>query len=147
MDDLWSVRLRLADVAPGFVFEEAVPACCTARTARFASTPGSIAAQDRPGLVLGLDRGGACRSMAFRGRASARGGDHLSARPRAGNVVVYLEAERRVRLADEARRLVPAVTYLVDRSHEQYAGVLPLERQVDIVRAPSGNRAPIPTTC
>ena len=39
---------------------------CTAVTAPCASIPGCIAApSERPGLVLGLDRGGSCRGRAL----------------------------------------------------------------------------------
>lgn len=139
MDDLWVFGYGSLMWRPGFVFEEAVPGVLHgAHRSLCIYSWVHRGTQDRPGLVLGLDRGGACRGMAFRVAAHRREEVITYLRAREQATLVYLEAERRVRLADEARRLVPAVTYLVDRSHEQYAGVLPLERQVDIVRGAVG---------
>jgi cation transport protein ChaC len=139
MDDLWVFGYGSLMWRPGFVFEEAVPGVLHgAHRSLCIYSWVHRGTQDRPGLVLGLDRGGACRGMAFRVAAHRRDEVIAYLRAREQATLVYLEAERRVRLANEARRLVPAVTYLVDRNHEQYAGVLPLERQVDIVRGAVG---------
>jgi cation transport protein ChaC len=51
---------------------------------------------------------------------------------------VYMEAVRPVRLLDGSRRILKALTYLVDRNHKQYAGDLSLEEQIRIVRAGKG---------
>jgi len=78
---------------------------------------------ERPGLVLGLDRGGSCHGMAF--RVAAEKWDETLAYLRAREQVtsVYLEAMRPIRLLDSGRK-VEAVTYVVDRGHRQYAGKL-----------------------
>lgn len=78
--------------------------------------------RERPGLVLGLDRGGSCVGLAFRVRGEQREEvmDYLRARELVTNV--YLERTVEVRL--EAGEAVPAVTYIADRAHEQYAGAL-----------------------
>lgn len=87
--------------------------------------------QQKPGLVFGLDRGGACRGMAFEVSADKRDAtiDYLRAREQV--TMVYIEKWRKVKLADG--RTVDALTYMVDRSHDQYAGALPLEKQLNIV--------------
>ena len=87
--------------------------------------------QQKPGLVFGLDRGGACRGMAFEVSADKRDAtiDYLRAREQV--TMVYIEKWRKVKLADG--RTVDALTYMVDRSHDQYAGALPLEEQLNIV--------------
>jgi cation transport protein ChaC len=57
---------------------------------------------------------------------------------------VYVEAYRPVRLLDGSDRVVKALTYLVDRGHVQYAGVLSLEEQLRMVsgrRGQSGENA------
>jgi cation transport protein ChaC len=45
---------------------------------------------------------------------------------------------RPVRLLDGSGRALKALTYLVDRNHDQYAGGLPLEEQLRIVRGGKG---------
>lgn len=91
-----------------------------------------------PGLVLGLDRGGSCVGMAFRVAAGHEAGvvDYLREREQVTSV--YLESRRPVLLQDGSERQVEALCYVVDRGHRQYAGKLPLERQLDIVRTSAG---------
>src|SRR5690606_4508114 len=81
---------------------------------------------ERPGLVLGLDRGGSCVGLAFRVRGEQRDAviEYLRARELVTNV--YLERTVAVRL--EGGETVPAVTYVADRAHGQYAGALDEER-------------------
>jgi cation transport protein ChaC len=43
-----------------------------------------------------------------------------------------------VKLLDDSGRTVDALTYLVDRNHAQYAGALPLEEQLRLVRGGKG---------
>jgi cation transport protein ChaC len=76
---------------------------------------------EAPGLVLGLDRGGACRGVAFRvaGAEAAAVLDYLDARENIGNEVVYSRRLLAVRLLD-AERLVRAVTYVANRDHPAY---------------------------
>ncbi|NBN65530.1 gamma-glutamylcyclotransferase [Microvirga tunisiensis] len=92
--------------------------------------------QERPGLVFGLDRGGACRGMAFRVPAAQAESTIAYLREREQVTMVYLEAHRRIAFADGTT--ATAVTYVVDRSHPQYAGLLPLDRQLDLVRGAVG---------
>src|ERR1700716_2529859 len=79
---------------------------------------------ERPGLVLGLDRGGACRGIAYRVAAARREGTLAYLREREQVTKVYLETMRRVTLASGEAN---AVVFVVDRSHPQYAGRLDLE--------------------
>jgi cation transport protein ChaC len=90
----------------------------------------------RPGLVLGLDRGGSCRGVAFRIEPSKAQAtiDYLRAREQVTSVYV----ERRVRVRLDDAREVEALTYVVDRRHVQYAGKLPLETILEHVRAGVG---------
>jgi cation transport protein ChaC len=91
---------------------------------------------ERPGLVLGLDRGGACTGLAFRVDPArwADVRDYLRAREQV--TAVYLESMRRVTLANG--RDVRALTYIVDRGHGQYAGKLSLAEQLHFVRQGHG---------
>ncbi|WP_249691893.1 gamma-glutamylcyclotransferase [Stappia sp. WLB 29] len=137
--DLWVFGYGSLMWRPGFEYEEAMQAvlhgahrslCIYSWVHRGTET--------RPGLVLGLDRGGACRGLAF--RVAARRRDEVIAylREREQATMVYREAHRRVRLEGRADRQVTALTYVVDRSHPQYAGVLSLERQLELVSGAVG---------
>ncbi|HZY12558.1 MAG TPA: gamma-glutamylcyclotransferase [Beijerinckiaceae bacterium] len=91
---------------------------------------------ERPGLVLGLDRGGSCRGVAFRVEAQRAAATIAYLRAREQVTAVYVERRVRVRLDDE--REVEALTYVVDRRHVQYAGKLPLDKILEYVRAGVG---------
>jgi cation transport protein ChaC len=93
-------------------------------------SPGAVRPQpcpsgtpEKPGLVLGLDRGGQCHGVAFRVASRGSGSDHRLLREREQVTSVYLE--RRVPARLEDGRMVEALTYTVDRNHPQYAGRLP----------------------
>jgi len=85
----------------------------------------------RPGLVLGLDRGGACRGVAFRVAAALRAQTIEYLRAREQVTAVYLERMVLAHLADGAA--VEAVTYVADRRHAQYAGRLDRQRLLELV--------------
>jgi glutathione-specific gamma-glutamylcyclotransferase len=93
---------------------------------------------EKPGLVLGLDRGGACRGIAFRVAAGLRDSTIAYLRSREQTTHVYREVMRSVWLDDDARRRVSALTYVVDRGHVQYAGRLALKEQLRIVQQGHG---------
>jgi cation transport protein ChaC len=95
---------------------------------------------ERPGLVLGLDRGGSCVGLAFRVPDELRGEvlDYLRERELVTNV--YLERTLPVRLANG--EVAPAVTYIVDRTHVQYAGNLDEEHAASIVSGSVGQSGP-----
>ncbi|HYI29618.1 MAG TPA: gamma-glutamylcyclotransferase [Bradyrhizobium sp.] len=137
--DLWVFGYGSLMWRPGFEFIEQVPArligehralCVYSFDHR--GTP------EKPGLVLGLDRGGACRGVAFRVAAKQRGDvvDYL--RSRGQTTHVYREVMRSVWLENEARERVSALAYVVDRSHVQYAGRLSLADQLRFVQQGHG---------
>lgn len=137
--DLWVFAYGSLMWRPGFDFAEQVPArligehralCVYSFDHR--GTP------ERPGLVLGLDRGGACRGIAFRVAASRREITIAYLREREQTTHVYREVTRSVWLGDDARRRVSALAYVVDRGHIQYAGRLTLAEQVRYVRQGHG---------
>ena len=53
--------------------------------------------------------------------------------------MVYREFVRPVRLKTNPERVVPALCYMVDRSHPQYAGRLTLDQQLHHVRQGHGH--------
>ncbi|HLH12175.1 MAG TPA: gamma-glutamylcyclotransferase [Methylovirgula sp.] len=80
---------------------------------------------DEPGLVLGLDRGGSCKGIAFRVPESEAAATIAYLRGREQVTLVYRELHLRARLEDG--RCVTALSYCVDRRHGQYAGRLARE--------------------
>ena len=92
--------------------------------------------RDRPGLVLGLDRGGSCVGLAFRVPGDLR--DEALSYLRARELVtsVYLERSLAVRL--EGGGAVEATCYIVDRLHAQYAGALEPDEAASVVRGAVG---------
>jgi len=73
-----------------------------------------------PGLVLGLDRGGACRGVAFR---VARGEatevlDYLESRENPNGENVYHRRSLKLRMA--SGREVRGISYVADRAHPAY---------------------------
>jgi glutathione-specific gamma-glutamylcyclotransferase len=77
---------------------------------------------EKPGLVLGLDRGGSCKGIAFRVPAAATEATIAYLRAREQVTSVYRELHLRAELADG--RHVMALSYAADRAHDQYAGRL-----------------------
>src|SRR5262245_10301941 len=97
---------------------------------------------ERPGLVLGLDRGGTCHGIAFRVAAAERAATVAYLRAREQVTAVYRESLRRVWLRRQPEQAVAALCYMVDRAHPQYAGRLSLERQLHLVRQGHGQSGP-----
>jgi cation transport protein ChaC len=91
---------------------------------------------DRPGLVLGLDRGGACKGVAFAVpvKEEAKVLAYLDERERVTNV--YLRRKLVVTLA--SGRAVEAWGYVVDRRHHQYARKLATAKAARIIAASEG---------
>ncbi len=146
-EDLWVFGYGSLMWRPGFEFVERVPArliglhralCVYSFVHR--GTP------ERPGLVLGLDRGGMCRGIAFRVTAAAHAATIAYLRAREQVTTVYLETMRRIELEETARRQVRALCFIVDRSHVQYAGRLTLDECLHHVRGVTAVPAQIATT-
>jgi cation transport protein ChaC len=93
---------------------------------------------ERPGLVLGLDHGGTCRGIAYRVTAAERARTIAYLRAREQVTKVYRECMRPIRLARASEQRVPALCYMVDRGHVQYAGRLTLDQQLHHVRQGHG---------
>ena len=96
--------------------------------------------RERPGIVLGLARGGACVGKAFRIGATQREEilDYLRARELVTNV--YLERIRSG-ILDTGER-VNMLTYIADTKHEQYAGHLTRDQLIDQIRGAVGKSGP-----
>jgi cation transport protein ChaC len=92
---------------------------------------------ERPGLVFGLARGGACGGMAFAVTGEQWPETLRYLRERELVSGVYREALRPVRL--QSGETVEALAYLVDEAHIQYAGRLSIAEQAELVRRGVGN--------
>lgn len=96
--------------------------------------------RERPGLVLGLQKGGSCWGMAFR-VAPARTRAVLRALWRREMIYsVYLPRLLSARLHTGAT--VQALAFVADPAHPQYAGDLSIRRMARAVANGSGARGP-----
>lgn len=137
--DLWVFGYGSLIWKPGFAFLEQSPArligehrslCIYSMVHR--------GTYEKPGLVLGLDRGGACHGVAFRVARQDRKATVAYLREREQVTGVYREVMRSVWLKGDARERVRALAYVADRGHDQYAGRLTLEEQLRLVRQGHG---------
>ena len=138
--DLWVFGYGSLMWRPGFAYLERVPARLVGlRRALCVFSFVHRGTPERPGLVLGLDRGGMCRGIAYRIAAAARAAtiDYLRSREQVTSV--YVEIMRQIELEEPARRRVRSLCYTVDRSHVQYAGRLTLAESVHHVRQGHGS--------
>lgn len=138
MEQFWIFGYGSLMWRPGFPHQRSVPAqihgyhrslCVYSYVHR--GTP------ERPGLVLGLDRGGSCHGMAFEVAPDRWEETIAYLREREQVTSVYLEKRKSITLLGTSRR-VEAVTYVVDRTHRQYAGVLDEDALEHHVRSGQG---------
>lgn len=137
MDEFWVFGYGSLMWHPGFDFEERQIAVAHGyHRALCIHSWVHRGTETAPGLVLGLDRGGACKGAAFRVHRENR--DEVIAYLRERELVtnVYLERIMPIRLSDGRRQ--KAVTYVVDRGHRQYASGMTVEEAARIVAAATG---------
>jgi glutathione-specific gamma-glutamylcyclotransferase len=122
---------------PGFAYLERRPALHQGRRRAFCiysvhhrGTP------ERKGLVLGLAAGGAVRGVAYRVAEADWAPTYAYLTQREQPTETYVEHYAAARL-DDGRR-VHALTFVSDRTHPQWAGVLSLEVQADLIAGASG---------
>ena len=128
---------------PGFEFVERVPAHLVGFQRSFCIYSNHHRGNDaRPGLVLGLDRGGSCAGIAYRisGEHWAQTLAYLRERELVSGV--YQESSVPLTLTREGNREVSALTYIVERAHPSYAHRLPFSKQVEIIRGARGLAGP-----
>jgi cation transport protein ChaC len=137
--ELWVFAYGSLMWRPGFDYDEMAPAKLSgAHRSLCIYSVVHRGTRSKPGLVLGLDAGGCCHGVAFRATAAKAVETLCRLRKRELVTNVYHERMRSVTLLDGSRHAVRALCYVVDRSHHQYAGVLPLDRQAEIVRNSRG---------
>jgi cation transport protein ChaC len=121
---------------PLFPFSEARTAILRGLHRRFCLySLASRGTPEQPGLVLGLDRGGACTGVIYRLPAPLAMDElHLLWRR---EMVTGAYHPRWVRVRSGEREL-HALTFIVRRVHPQYAGRLPLDREASVIAASKG---------
>ncbi|MDB5526577.1 MAG: chaC [Rhizobium sp.] len=132
MDEFWVFGYGSLMWHPGFEFEERQIAVAHGyHRALCIHSWVHRGVETAPGLVLGLDRGGACKGTAFRIQPDKR--DEVTAYLRERELVtsVYLERSVPIRLADARRS--KAIAYVVDRRHRQYVPGLSADDAAQIV--------------
>lgn len=141
MDEFWVFGYGSLMWNPGFPHQESVGARLPGyRRALCIWSWVHRGTQHAPGLVLGLDRGGSCRGVAFRVAPEDWGGVIAYLRERELVTNVYLEKVLPLVLADGRR--VRGVVYVADPAHEQYAGSRPPVRSAEIVHEAQGLSGP-----
>ena len=127
---MWQPDFPYAEVRPALLRGYHRSLCVY--SVRYRGTP------EEPGLVLGLDRGGACSGRAYRVNRC----DWEAVRE-------YLYSREMVTRTYEPRFLnvrldcgtrVPAYSFVVRRDHPQYTGNMPEEQIVELVRRGVGAR-------
>jgi cation transport protein ChaC len=144
--DLWLFAYGSLMWRPGFAYLEARRArvtgyrrCFCIYSVHHRGTP------ERLGMVLGLDRGGACEGIAYRIAASAVEATLGYLRARELINGVYREAHVIAELEGEAGGSGPvrgsevlALTFIAERAHPNYARRLPLAIQARLIRGGRG---------
>jgi len=92
--------------------------------------------REKPGLVLGLDRGGMCHGRMFRVKPehALEVADNLHAR----EMVTGVYEPRWLKFRLEDGRITTALAYVADRRHPQYAGKLELPEVARRIRGAIG---------
>jgi cation transport protein ChaC len=138
-DEFWVFGYGSLMWRPGFDYVERVPARLTGmHRALCVYSFVHRGTAEKPGLVMGLDRGGACRGVVFRAAPAQRAKTIGYLREREQVTSVYIETWRQVDLIEPQARRVRALAFCVDRGHVQYAGKLSLEKQLHLVRIGHG---------
>ncbi len=141
--DLWVFGYGSLMWRPGFAFVEAVPARLIGFQRAFCIySTHHRGTERRPGLVLGLDRGGACTGIAYRVDRVRRDETIAYLRRREQISGVYRETYVAVAVGLNLERDVAAITYVVERAHPSYAHRLAFARQVEIIRGARGLSGP-----
>jgi cation transport protein ChaC len=121
---------------PLFPFSESRPAVLRGLHRRFCLwSHASRGTRDAPGLVLGLDRGGACTGVVYRLPAPLAMDElHLLWRR---EMVVGSYRPKWVRVRSGEREIV-ALAFTVKHDHPQYTGKLPLDDQARVIAGAVG---------
>jgi cation transport protein ChaC len=139
--DLWVFAYGSLIWNPGFPYRSREPATLIGFHRRYCvhshvyrGTP------EAPGLVLGLEQGGACQGVVYRVAAELAGSTMQYLRDRELITSVYIEIVAPVETRDGTRR--EAVTYVADPDHAQYAPASDLQTMVETILHARGIAGP-----
>jgi len=126
---MWSPEMRFAEALPARVHGWHRSFCLY--------SPEYRGTREKPGLVLGLDRGGSCRGIAYRLAAASLADeiDYLWTREMTGFVYHMTP----VRIVTE-RGPTPGYAFTVRRDSPDYAGRLPYDVAARIIATSRGDR-------
>jgi cation transport protein ChaC len=128
---MWNPGIPFVKWAPALVFGYHRALCIY--SSRWRGTP------RRPGLVLGLERGGACRGIAYRVKAADVPVVLEDLWKREMRRAVYEPRLLRARLSDRDTRVL---TFIADPHHPGYAGELPFRQTARMIATCRGDRGP-----
>ena len=134
--DVWFFAYGSLMWDPGFTHEEVRPALLRGyhrafcvRSEVYRGTPA------RPGLSLGLDRGGSCRGLAF--RVAERNRDTAATYLEERELIEAIYFCRRIELTS-AEGQFEAYAFIVNRHHKIYAPKQPIDAMARIIAGASG---------
>ena len=121
---MWRPDFPFLEIEPATLYGYHRAFCIT--STHYRGTP------ERPGLVLGLDRGGKCIGRLY--RIAAKDAPDVAEYLHQRELITGCYEPKRVTLHLEERRRQLGIAYVADRSHYQYAGKLPDEEVTRIIR-------------
>ncbi|MEK6593441.1 MAG: gamma-glutamylcyclotransferase [Pseudomonadota bacterium] len=128
---MWDPGFPYVSWAPALIHGYHRAMCIS--SSRWRGTP------QRPGLVLGLDRGGACRGIAFLVAAADVAVTLRKLWAREMRRRIYLPRLLQARLPDKTVR---ALAFVADPRHAEYSGHLTLEQTAERIANCRGARGP-----
>jgi cation transport protein ChaC len=131
---MWSPGFRCSEKSAGRVHGYHRSLCVY--STRYRGTP------LRPGLVMGLCRGGSCWGMAF--RVAAHQAPRVLANLWRREMRNHVYEPRFVRVRVRGRREVKALAFVADPGHRQFAGDLSLRRTAQLIAQGRGQRGDRP---
>ena len=124
---------------PGFAFAEVQAARLSGWHRRFCiASRHHRGTHARPGLVLGLDRGGVTEGLAYRIAAGVIRlvRSYLRAREQVSGI--YREANVKITLTGQGAHEHRALVYLAEREHPGFTPRVPVQRQAHIIAGAKG---------
>jgi len=141
-DDLWVFGYGSLIWRPGFEYLDAHAARIVGFQRAFCIySTHHRGNEHQPGLVLGLEPGGICEGIAFRVSPAQRDETvrYLRAREQISGVYREIQVPLKIFGRNDVKY---AMTYVAEKAHPSYAGRLPFQRQVQIIRNAHGRSGP-----
>ena len=124
----WNPILKFSDRTVGTVY---------GRHRRFCLwTPVGRGTPDNPGLVLGLDRGGSCRGVAYRIPAADVATELRLLWRREMIAGTYIPRWVKV---SSGEQVIEAIAFVINRQHSLYTGDLPIETTIESLATAGGH--------